>query len=55
MYTTVELRWLELEGTVKMCSSHRGPVISERKKSDSNPGQLHYALIADAQYHGPLS
>ena len=40
--TTVELRWLELEGTVKMCSSYRkfeppNSVISERKQSDSDP------------------
>jgi len=55
---TVEFRWLELERTVKMCSSHRGPVILEREKSDSDPGvpgQFHYALITDAQYQGPLS
>jgi hypothetical protein len=30
-------------------------VISERKESDSDPGQFHYALINDAQYHRPLS
>jgi hypothetical protein len=25
-------------------SSHRGPVISERKKSGSDPGQFHYSF-----------
>jgi hypothetical protein len=34
---TVELRSLELEDTVKTCSSHRGPVILDRKKSCSDP------------------
>jgi hypothetical protein len=36
-------------------SSHRGPIISEKKISGSDPGQFHYALITDAQYHAPLS
>ena len=40
---TVELRWLELEGAVKMCSSYRKfepPTsrIFRKKKSDSDPG-----------------
>jgi len=57
---TVELHWLKLEGTVKMCSSYRkfkprGSVISERKKIRSDPGQFHYAMITDAHYSGPLS
>ena len=39
---------------VRATDWHRGPVISEREKSDSDPGQFHYALIADAQNHGPL-
>ena len=57
---TVELRWLELEGTVKICSSyrsssHRGPIFSKRKKSDSDPGHFHYALLTNAEYHGLLS
>jgi hypothetical protein len=30
-------------------SSHRGPVILERKKSGSDPGQFHYAMITNAQ------
>jgi hypothetical protein len=30
-------------------SSHRGPVILEREKSGSDPGQFHYAMITDAQ------
>jgi hypothetical protein len=43
LFGTVELRWLELKGTVKSVRaigslSHRGPVILERKKSDSDPG-----------------
>ena len=47
---TVELRSLELEGTVKICSRHRGPVILDRKKSCSDPGQFHYLyMITDAQ------
>ena len=46
---TVELHSLELEGTVKICSSYRGPVILERKKSGSDPGQFHYVMITDAQ------
>jgi hypothetical protein len=49
MRHTVELRWLELEGIVKICTSYRGPVILERKKSGSDPGQFHYAMITDAQ------
>ena len=36
-------------------SSHRGPVIWERKISGSDSGQFHYALISDAQYNGPFS
>ena len=52
---TVELRCLELEETVKMCSSHKGSVISEREKSGSDPGQFHYAVITHAQYNGPLT
>ena len=39
---TVELLSLELEGTVKICSSNRGPVILDRKKSCSDPGQFYY-------------
>jgi hypothetical protein len=31
-------------------SSHRGPVILERKKSGSDPGQFQYAMITDAVY-----
>ena len=42
---TVELHWLELEGTIKMCSSYRNsshqvPVISERKKIWFWPGTV---------------
>ena len=60
LQNTVELHWLELEGTVKMWSSYRKiePQRSRNfreKKSDSDPGQFHYALITGAQYHGPLS
>ena len=56
---TVELRWLELEVTVKMCSSYQKfePSRSRNfreKISDSDPGHFHYALIVDAQYHEPL-
>jgi hypothetical protein len=52
--TTVEFRSLELEGTVKICSSYRKfePPRSRNfreKKSGSDPGQFHYALITDAQ------
>ena len=52
---TVELRSLELEGLSKYVrtigsSSHRGPVILDRKKSCSDPGQFHYLyMITDAQ------
>ena len=42
---TVELRWLfelsEVQAT--------GSVISERKESDSDPEQFHYAMVTDAQ------
>ena len=40
----VELRSLELEGTVRAIgsSSRRAPVILDRKKSCSDPGQFHY-------------
>ena len=55
---TAELRSLELEGTVKICSSYRKyepPVILERKKSGSDPGQFHYVMITDAQWNGLFS
>jgi hypothetical protein len=49
--------WLEFENwTLKIyirraigSLSHLGPVISERKKSGSDLGQFHYAMITDAQ------
>jgi hypothetical protein len=52
--------WLNSKGLSRCVrtigsSRQRDPVISERKKSGSDPGQFHYALITDAQYHGPLS
>ena len=53
---TVELYCLELERTVKMCSSYRKfePPrflnFREKKKSGSDPGQFHYAMITDAHY-----
>jgi hypothetical protein len=37
---TVELHWLELEETIKMCSSHQVTVISERKKIWFWPGTV---------------
>jgi hypothetical protein len=52
---TVELRCLELEVTVKMCSSYQKfePPRSRnfrQKKSCSDPGQFHYLyMITDAQ------
>ena len=52
---TVELHWLELEGTVKMCSSYRkfeqprSSNLREKKKSGSHQGQFHYTMITDAQ------
>jgi len=57
---TVELHCLELEGTVKMYSSYRKfepprSRIFREKKSGSDPGQFHYAMITEAQYYGPLS
>ena len=52
-YSTVEFRWLELERTVKMCSSygnssHRSAVISDRikyLKCGSDKGPFHNAMI----------
>jgi hypothetical protein len=47
MYDTVCIFLLTHNGAIGS-SSHRGPVILERKKSGSDPGQFHYA-ITDAQ------
>jgi hypothetical protein len=44
-----------IDGKQYGSASHRGPVISERKISNSDSGQFHYALITGAHYHGPLS
>ena len=51
---TVELRWLKLEGTVKMCSSYRGPVISERKKIRC-PWYIEPPLYGKLNPHGILT
>ena len=52
---TVELRWLELEGTVKMCSSYRkfepsrSRKFREKKKFRSDQEHFNYTMITDAQ------
>jgi hypothetical protein len=54
---TVELHWLEHEETVKMCSSFQKfePPRFCNFRGRKNTGPFHYAMITDAQYHGPLS
>ena len=52
---TVELRCLELEGTVKMCLRYRkfepprSRNLQREKNLVSDQGHFHYAMITDAQ------